>query len=143
MTPRPEGWSSDDWATPPEIVADLAARYGPFDLDPCARPETAKAPIYFTPADNGLAMTWFGRVWLNPPYSDPGPWLKKAKESVQRGDCECVVALLPAATDTAWFHDYVLHDASLEFRRGRVRFLGWEGTPIGSPKSPSIIAVYR
>lgn len=140
--PRPDDWSSDDWATPPEEVARWAEQFGPFDLDPCCRPETAKAPCFYTVADDGLALSWFGRVWLNPPYSNPGPWLKKAKEEVATGNCELVTALIPAATDTAWFHDHVLHNATLHFRRGRIRFLGWMGTPIGSPKSPSIIAVY-
>jgi hypothetical protein len=51
--------------------------------------------------------------------------------------------LLPASVDTGWFHDLVLPYAEVQFVRGRVRFIGWEGTPIGSPKAPSILAVYR
>ena len=140
---RPEWWSSDEWTTPQEIVDELAVQYGPFDLDACARADTAKAPLYYAQEHDGLQQAWEGRVWLNPPYSKPGPWCQKAIEETQAGRAELVVALLPAATDTGWFHDYVKTHAELHFRRGRIKFLGWRGTPIGSPKQGSIIAIYR
>lgn len=141
---QPADWTSDDWHTPPEIVADLAAEFGDFDLDPCCRAETAKAECYYTKEDDGLANPWFGRVWLNPPYSDPGPWLKKAADTTEAGDCELVVALVPASTDTRWFHEQVLgRGAEVRFRRGRIRFYGWQGTPIGSPKTPSVFVIYK
>jgi phage N-6-adenine-methyltransferase len=140
---KPDFWTSDDWSTPPEIVQELAKEFGEFTLDPCCRPETAKATQYYTKADDGLSQRWHGRVWLNPPYSNPGPWLKKAIDSVGQ-EADLVVALLPAATDTRWFHDYVLGVASeVRFRKGRIKFIGWMGTPIGSPKSGSVIAIYR
>lgn len=139
--PRPEGWTSDDWSTPPELVAELAREFGAFDLDPCCREITAKAPRFYTRETNGLAQEWRGRVWLNPPYSDPAPWLEKAIEAQRAG--ALTVALLPASTDTAWFHDLVLPYAEVRFVRGRVRFYGWEGTPIGSPRTGSIIVIYR
>lgn len=144
VSERPEFWTSDEWATPPEIVRELAAEFGPFDLDACCRPETAKAPAFFTKADNSLEQPWHGRVWLNPPYSDPGPWLQKAIAEVEARRVDVVVALLPASTDTRWFHDYVFGKAhEVRFRRGRIKFLGWMGTPIGSPKAGSVYAIYR
>ncbi len=143
MTERPSDWTSDDWATPPEIVLEMAAEFGPFDLDACAKPDTAKASRYFTKADDGLAHQWFGRVWMNPPFSDPAPWLRKAIDETRAGRCDLVVALLPAATDTRWFHDLVLGKAEVRFRRGRIKFIGWMGTPIGSPKAGSVFAIYR
>lgn len=145
-------WTSDDWSTPPAIVQEYADRYGAFDLDPCARPETAKAPRYYTKADDGLAQPWHGRVWLNPPYSNPGAWLRKARAELASGRCDLVVALLPAATDTGWFHE-LIYDVSGRVvdgvltiwapRRGRIKLHGWLGTPIRSPKSGSIVVVYR
>ena len=141
--PRPEGWTSDDWATPPEIVRQFEQEFGPFDLDACARPETAKAPRFYTKADNALDQPWFGRVWMNPPFSDPTPWVHKASLETRTKRADLVVALLPNATDTGWFHDYVLGKAELRFRRGRIRFLGWRGTPIGSPKAGTVFAIYR
>src|SRR3990167_5169114 len=102
---RPAGLPSDDWATPPEIVRAFEAEFGPFDLDVCALAETAKAPRYFTRGDNGLSQLWHGRVWMNPPFSNPAPWLQKAIYETSTGHAALVVALLPAATDTGWFHD--------------------------------------
>lgn len=140
---RPAGWSSDDWATPPEFVRDLEREFGPFHIDPCCKRRTAKAPRFFTLADNGLAQVWRGRVFLNPPYSKPLPWVKKAARVTASGQCPLVVALLPVNTDTRWFHDYVLPFAELRWLRGRIRFLGWEGTPIGSPRAGNMLAIYR
>ncbi len=139
---KPSWWSSDEWSTPQDVVDIMAGWYGPFDLDPCCRVETAKAPAYFTKADDGLAKPWHGRVWVNPPYSKPRVWIEKAVEAVQSGACQRVVMLLPCSTDTTWFHDLVLPNADVTFMRGRVRFLGWKGTPIGSPKSGTMIAVF-
>lgn len=139
VTPRPPDWSSDKWATPPELVRDLEAEFGAFDLDPCCEEHTAKAATFYT--DGGLEKPWFGRVFLNPPYSNPRPWLDRAIQAMRDG-CT-VVAVLPASTDTRWFHETVIGHAEIRFLRGRVRWLGWSGTPIGSPKSPTIIAIYR
>lgn len=142
-TTRPAWWTSDEWETPQGEVDALEAEFGAFDLDPCAREDTCKAAEYYTKEDNGLLQPWYGKVFVNPPYSDPGPWCKKAVEEVASGRAALVVACLPAATDTAWFHDCVLPYAELRFRRGRIKFLGWMGTPIGSPKAGTIYAIYR
>ena len=141
---RPEGWTSDDWATPQSIIDEFETEFGQFDLDACARPETAKAPAFFTKADNALARRWYGRVWMNPPFSNPQPWLEKAVHETVGRHADLVVALLPAATDTGWFHDWVLpHASEVRFRRGRIKFLGWRGTPIGSPKAGTVFAIYK
>jgi phage N-6-adenine-methyltransferase len=142
-TQKPDGWTSDQWATPWPLVREFEAEFGSFDLDPAAESHTAKAPRFYTIEDDGLGRPWFGRVWLNPPYSKPRPWLERAHAATSTGEANLVVALLPASIDTRWFHEAVLPHASLRFVRGRVRFLGWEGTPIPSPKAPSLVAVYR
>lgn len=145
MTPesKPEWWTSDHWSTPPAVVASLEKEFGAFDLDPCCRPETAKAPRYFTKEDDGLSKPWFGKVFLNPPYSDPSPWLTKAIEETTTGKAALVVALVPVSTDTKWFHRLVKDRAEIRFVEGRIRFYGWKGTPIGSPKTPSMFVIYR
>lgn len=143
MKDKPADWTSDDWATPPEIVQSFVDEFGAFDLDVCARVDTAKAEQFFTRADDGLSRDWFGRAWMNPPFSNPAPWLKKAIEETESGRCEMVVALLPASTDTRWFHDLVLGRAEVRFRKGRIKFIGWMGTPIGSPKAGTVFAIYR
>lgn len=139
--PPPEGWSSDKWATPPEFVRELEKEFGAFDLDPCCEEHTAKAPTFYT--SMGLEQPWFGRVWLNPPYSNPQPWLGRAQQATSTSEAQLVVALLPGATDTCWFHELVLPYAEVRFIRGRIRFYGWMGTPIGGPRWPSILAIYR
>lgn len=134
---RPPWWTSDEWGTPPEFVAALEAEFGPFALDPCARAETAKAPLYYTIEDDGLAQPWDGHVFVNPPYSAPGPWVAKAIAESDRGTVSLL--LLPAATDVGWFHDLVLPHCNVRFIRGRLRFLGWAGTPIGSPTAGNLL----
>jgi phage N-6-adenine-methyltransferase len=141
-TDKPEWWTSDDWSTPLDVFQRIAARYGPFDLDPCCREATAKAAKYFTKVENGLSQPWHGRVFVNPPYSDPEPWIVKAVKEVEYGCTERVVMLLPAAIDTGWYHRFVIPNADVVPVRGRIRFIGWQGTPIGSPKAGNIIAIF-
>jgi site-specific DNA-methyltransferase (adenine-specific) len=140
---RPTWWTTDEWETPPTIVEEYALEFGDFTLDACARAASAKAPFYYNLEQDGLAHPWSGRVWVNPPYSNPAAWVKKAAAEHRAGRTEVIVMLLPVAVDTGWFHDYVLPYAEVRFRRGRIKFLGWMGTPIGSPTAGNIIAIYR
>lgn len=137
---RPEWWTSDEWATPPDFVAALEAEFGTFDLDPCAREASAKARTYYTREDDGLQQPWSGHVFVNPPYSDPEPWIRKTLQEVDADRATQVILLLPAATDVGWFHDLLLPYANIRFVRGRLRFLGWDGKPVGSPTAGSLIA---
>lgn len=134
-------WSSDHWSTPPRLVSALELEFGEFDLDPCCTTLSAKAKRYYTPEDDGLALPWFGRVFLNPPYSEIAPWLRKALDELASG-VVLVTALLPACTDTRWFHDLVLPRAEIRFLHGRVEFIG-PRDKIARPKTPSILAIYR
>lgn len=141
---KPPWWTSDHWATPPELIAGLEAEFGAFDLDPCCRAETAKAPRFYTEADDGLSKPWYGRVFVNPPFSKPRPWLEKAITETTAGNAELVVALLPVKSDTRWWHDTVLGVAEMRFIKGRIRWIGWQGTPIPQPiPQPSMFAIYR
>jgi phage N-6-adenine-methyltransferase len=140
---KPVWWSSDHWATPPSLVAELEAEFGRFDLDPCCRAETAKAPAFYTEADDGLSKPWHGTVFLNPPYSKPAPWLRKAIEETTSGAAVLVVALLPVRTDTRWFHALVKGRAEIRFIQGRIKWIGWQGTPIPHPQDPNMVAFYR
>lgn len=112
-----------EWSTPPEVFGPLNEEFG-FTLDPCATPENAKCPRYFTEADNGLEQDWgTERVFMNPPYGkEIYAWARKARESAEKG--ALVVGLLPASTDLAWWHDDVVAaEAEVRYIRGRVRFL--------------------
>lgn len=112
-----------EWGTPPEVFDPLAAEFGPFDLDVCARPWNAKAAKFFSPDDDGLLQTWTGRCFMNPPYgSIIRHWVRKAyEEAVVLKNATVVVCLLPARTDTRWFHDYCAK-GEVRFIQGRVCF---------------------
>lgn len=129
-----------DWATPWPLFRAIEAEYGPFDLDPCATFANTKCARYFTPEQDGLAQVWSGRVWLNPPYGrDIGEWVAKAAVTAGNG-LGTVVALLPARTDTAWWHLWVKPRASeIVYLKGRIRF---EGAAHSAP-FPSAIVVWR
>lgn len=136
-------WTKDCWATPPHIVQELEKEFGRFHLDPCCTEKTAKAPKFFTPRQNGLRQKWSGKVFLNPPYSNPGPWLEKACIEIRIGKVPLVVALIPASTDTGWFHDFVKDHATIRYIRGRIQFLDENGNPGTSPRQPVLFAIYK
>lgn len=113
-----------------------------FTLDPCATPENAKCAKFYTIEDDGLSKSWAGeRVFLNPPYGKGAQnWIAKAYfESLYT---EVIVGLLPARTDTKWFHDYVYGKAEVRFRKGRLKFVGPDGKT-GTATFPSIIVIWR
>jgi len=102
--------ATDEWSTPQWVVDQAAAEFGPFDLDPAATPDNAKAPVFFTRDDDGLARRWKGRVWLNPPYGRTvGDWMDKARAEVDAGRAEIVVCLVPARVDARWWQRNVIH----------------------------------
>lgn len=103
--------------------------------DVCATPENAKCAEYYTKEQDGLAQEWSGRVWCNPPYGrQVGKWVRKAAECA----ADVVVMLLPARTDTAWFHDYCLRGGQVYFIRGRIKF----GDSTNNAPFPSMIVVF-
>jgi site-specific DNA-methyltransferase (adenine-specific) len=124
--------------TPQWLFDKYHARWR-FTLDVCATKRNAKCPVYFSRRDNGLAQPWRGVCWMNPPYGDEiGDWVRKATEEVAARRAIAVVALLPARTDTAWWHDWVKPFARVRFLRGRLRF---GGAKKDAP-FPSVIAIY-
>ena len=128
---------TDLWATPPEFFAKLDEEFG-FDIDVCALPENAKCQKYFTPAEDGLAQEWRGVCYMNPPYGrEIGKWVRKAFESARAG--ATVVCLVPARTDTSWWHDYVTNASEVRFVRGRLKF----GAATNSAPFPSAVVVFR
>lgn len=129
--------ATDLWATPQSYFDKVAAEHGPFDLDVCALAENAKAPIYFTPEVDGLKQEWRGICWMNPPYGRGiGDWMRKAYEAAQSG--AKVVCLVPARTDTAWWHDYAAKGA-VTFIRGRLKF----GDAKTNAPFPSALVVFE
>ena len=128
-----------DWATP-QAFFDLVSEEFPFTLDAAAEPHNAKCPAYYTPADDGLMQPWTGTVWCNPPYGRQiGMWVEKGYWAAQDG--ATVVMLIPARTDTAYWHDYVMKAAEVRLLRGRLVFGAGEAT--SNAPFPSALVVFR
>jgi phage N-6-adenine-methyltransferase len=129
-----------DWETPQALFDRLATRYGGFTLDVCATPDNAKCHDYFTPELDGLLQSWAGhRCWMNPPYGrEIGKWVAKAASEAR--EAHIIVALLPARTDTRWFHEHIYQrpHAHVEFLRGRLRF----GNATAGAPFPSMIVAF-
>ena len=129
---------SDLWGTPQEFFNALDNEFG-FGLDVCATPENAKCSAYYTPEQDGLSQPWDGVVWCNPPYGkNIGKWVQKAHDENRRNN-NYIVMLLPARTDTRWFHNYILGKAEIRFIRGRLKFVGSKN----SAPFPSMVVVFR
>lgn len=130
--------NSDEWETPQELFDELNKEFN-FDLDPCATHKNAKCSLYYTKIHNGLTAPWSLAVsiFMNPPYGrEIGKWVKKAYEESQHG-C-LVVCLLPARTDTRWFHNYCLK-GEIRWIKGRLKFSGMKN----SAPFPSMIVIFR
>jgi site-specific DNA-methyltransferase (adenine-specific) len=128
---------TDDWPTPLDFFDELNAEFA-FTLDPCATPDNAKCPRFFTQQEDGLAQVWTGRVFMNPPYGrEIAAWIQKAWEASQT-TAELVVCLIPARTDTRYWHDYVTR-GEVRFIRGRLKF----GDATTSAPFPSAVVVFR
>lgn len=129
---------TDEHYTPPEVFEALGCQ---FDLDP-AQPNTGRAFLsvpadrFFTPDDNGLAQSWEGFVWLNPPFGGRNgvvPWLERF---VQHGNG---IALVNALTSSGWFHDYAPQMDAILFPRGKTKFVQMDGTVAKSPQSGIVL----
>lgn len=126
---------TDMWATPQDFFDKYNEIYH-FETDVCATSENAKCSKYYTKEQNGLSQEWAGVCWMNPPYGrEIKDWMKKAYESSLNG--ATVVCLVPARTDTAWWHDYSIK-GKIEFIRGRLKFGGSKN----SAPFPSAVVVF-
>jgi hypothetical protein len=127
---------SDEWLTPPHIVRAL----GEFDLDPCSPVDRTwdTAKNHLTREDDGLDAAWFGRVWLNPPYSEVERWIARLA-LYGRG-----TALVFARVETGWWFDHIWPKASaVLFPRTRIRFMRADGTtPTAGSGAPSALVAY-
>jgi phage N-6-adenine-methyltransferase len=128
--------ASDEWSTPQDFFDKCNAEFGPFDLDACAGPDNHKCPQYYSREQDGLNQFWRGKVWMNPPYGRTiGDWIRKAYASSEAG--ALVVCLVPARTDTAWWHDYAIR-GEVRFIRGRLKFGGHKN----SAPFPSALVIF-
>ena len=125
----------DDWETPDSLFLPLDNEFS-FSLDVCATVDNTKCDDYFTLEDDGLSKDWFGVCWMNPPFGEQRKWVEKAYEQSLYG--ATIVCLLPALTNTNWWHDYCMK-GEIRFIRGRPKF---KGAKYGLPQ-PLAIVLFR
>lgn len=136
--------NKDDWETPQDLFDKLNKKYK-FSWDLAASSENHKVNNYFSEEDNSLVKPWHslgGALWLNLPYGRKiGLWVKKAYEESLETDSP-IVLLIPARTDTSYWHDYIFGKAHIKFIRGRIKFER-NGVPKDAAPFPSAIVVYN
>lgn len=136
------------WATPWPVIHYLESLFNVnFDLDVAAQDHTAKAPSYFTKEDNALDQTWFGHVYMNPPFGIGGKLQRQfmAKAIAELPNCRSITCLIPARTDTKLFHDLILPNAArIYFVKGRINFIQ-QGNDVGhaSATFPSMVVHFK
>lgn len=130
--------NSNEWATPKDLFDELNKEFH-FTLDPCATPENAKCRKFFTAEDNGLLKDWSNEiVFCNPPYGRAiKDWVEKAYKEAERG--ATIVLLIPARTDTQYFHKFIYKKHEIRFIAGRLHF----NESKQSAPFPSMIVVMR
>lgn len=130
--------NSDEWATPTDFYDKLDEEFN-FTLDACASDQNHKCDRYFTKETDGLKFAWGGEtVFCNPPYSQIAAWVKKAFYE-SKNDNTTIVMLIPARTDTQYFHNYILHRSEIRFVKGRIKFSGSKN----NAPFPSMVVVFR
>lgn len=127
-----------EWDTPQAFFDELDREFH-FTLDPASTDENAKCAKHYTAEQNGLVQDWTGEtVFCNPPYGrEIGKWVEKCAKSAG-GGATCVM-LIPARTDTRWFHEYIYGKAEIRFVKGRLKF----GTAKNSAPFPCMVVVFR
>lgn len=130
---------TDEWSTPQSVFEELNKEFH-FNLDPCATKDNAKCRKFFTKAQDGLKQNWQGyNVFCNPPYGRKiKEWVIKAYEESLKPNTT-VVMLIPARTDTSYFHDYIYGKSEIRFIRGRLKF----GNAKNSAPFPSMVVIYK
>ena len=131
--------NKEDWETPQWLFNELDSVYH-FTLDPCSTHQNAKCKKHFTIEENGLIQSWKGEtVFVNPPYGrDIKKWVEKCFDESKHAK---IVMLIPARTDTSYFHDWIYRKAKIRFLRGRLKF-EINGIPQNSAPFPSMIVEY-
>ena len=133
--------AKQDWTTPDELFAPIDAEFS-FTLDAAADAKNTKAKLFFTSENDGLQQDWgHNTVWLNPPYGERAgklsDWIKKSLSASYNG--ATVVMLIPARTNTNWFHDICLKYGEVRFIKGRPKF---GGADHGLPQ-PLCLVIFR
>lgn len=148
----------DLWSTPSELVAWMESEYGDYDIDAAASKENAVCEKFYSKETNCLKRWWGGNkhIWLNPPYSNITPFVKKAIEQMEHNNQ--IDILLPCDTSTGWFYEAqqraaeiiwitgeVYQEDGTEYSRtGRLAFTSaLTGKPVHGNNKGSVIFIMR
>ena len=132
---------TDEWGTPNDLFIKLNKQYN-FTLDAAASDKNYKCNKYYTKETNGLTKDWTNeRVFCNPPYSEMSLWSQKCYEESK--NAEVIIMLIPARTDTKYFHKYIYNIADITFIKGRLKFVSDQNSNKGSAPFPSMIVIYK
>lgn len=130
---------SSEWQTPLDLFRALDNEFG-FRTDPCTTPDNPLGTeVFYTKEQDGLDKGWIEPVFINPPYGQEiVQWIRQASFRASQG-CSPIVMLLPARTDTRWFHNYIYGKAEIRFLKGRLKF----GEADNSAPFPSMIVIFK
>lgn len=109
-----------EYETPKKLFDKLNNEFN-FTIDVCADTYNKKVEKYYSEEDDALTKDWDGICWMNPPYKDLKTWIAKAYKESLKG--ATVVCLIPARTNTNWWHEYCMR-GEIRFIKGRPKFEG-------------------
>jgi phage N-6-adenine-methyltransferase len=132
-----------DWPTPQDLFDRLMEEFQ-FEIDIAAALENTKCKLFWSKEQDALRQDWKLRGWLNPPYGDGKgnrlqDWVRKAWEDARKYSGSLTVMLIPARTNTKWFHKYCMTAAEVRFIEGRPKF---GGADHGLPQ-PLVLVVFK
>lgn len=136
---------TNDWCTPQDFFDNLNKEFN-FTLDPCSTESSAKCKKFYTKEQDGLSKDWSGEnVFVNPPYGrEISEWVKKSYLESKKPNT-LVVMLIPARTDTKYFHQYIYGKSEIRFIKGRLKFYidGDTKNRLSPAPFPSMVVVFR
>ncbi len=140
-----QGTGENEWYTPPEFIALAREVMGEIDLDPASSAEaneTVGAAEFYTAEDDGLDQQWYGRVWLNPPYSRElmPKFMDKLKAGYKSGNIDAAIVVTHNNTDTGWFHSLADIVSAICFASKRIKF--YRGDTVAAPVNGQIFLYF-
>lgn len=135
-----EGYDSDEWYTPGWVIEAARRVMGEIDLDPAScelAQEVVGAGLYWTKRQDGCRTAWWGRVWLNPPYSAPGAFVEKLIEEYTHGNVKQAVVLLNNSTETRWFQRLLMRFPVCFFNQ-RLAFWRHDHAEVGARQGQAV-----
>lgn len=137
------------WHTPKEIIDAARRVLGDIDLDPASNPkanEVIGAKVFYTKEDDGLSQEWYGRIWLNPPYSNKPPFensvIQRFANKLAESNFEAAIVLVNNSTETQFFQTFAQFSDAICFTDRRVNFLHGETNKAGRSGCGSAIFYY-